>query len=42
MERDMMPGDMPCDAPCARLWCTWNLGGLCMDNAPCEERSDNE
>lgn len=36
MERDMMPGDIPCEAPCAARWCPWNLGGRCVDNETCE------
>lgn len=36
----MMPGDMPCNAPCANNMCTWNLGGCCLDNEPCGAQID--
>ena len=32
----MMPGDMPCDAPCEMRCCPYNHDGLCTDNATCE------
>ena len=34
----MMPGDIPCEKPCATRWCTYNQFGVCTDDAPCEER----
>lgn len=34
----MMPGDIPCERPCATRWCIYNQFGVCTDNAVCEER----
>lgn len=34
----MMPGDMPCRAPCRNARCQWCAFGMCLDNVPCEEQ----
>lgn len=34
----MMPGDIPCNAHCENTLCPYCIYGLCVDNAPCEER----
>ena len=31
----MMPGDIPCNKPCATRWCIYNQFGVCTDNARC-------
>lgn len=36
----MMPGDIPCDAPCANGLCGYCICGQCTDNAPCERQMD--
>jgi hypothetical protein len=38
----MMPGDLPCNAPCHNRWCLYELYGQCTDNAPCERQMDEE
>lgn len=38
----MMPGDIPCEKPCATRWCIYNQFGVCADNAPCERQMDAE
>lgn len=35
----MLPGDMPCNAPCENLCCRYCSDGLCTDNCPCDERT---
>ena len=35
----MMPGDVPCNKPCATRWCIYNQFGVCTDNATCEDRT---
>ena len=35
-----MPGDIPCERPCATRWCIYNQFGVCTDNAPCEKQMD--
>lgn len=34
----MMPGDIPCERPCATRWCIYNQFSVCTDNATCGER----
>ena len=38
----MMPGDIPCEKPCANLLCGYCVCGQCMDNAVCENQMDEE
>lgn len=38
----MIPGDIPCDAPCRNTLCPYCIGGFCADNDPCEERMGGE
>jgi hypothetical protein len=33
----MMPGDVPCERPCATRWCIYNQFGVCTDNARCAD-----
>ena len=35
----MMPGDIPCNVHCENTLCHYCIFGLCMDNAPCEDRT---
>ena len=36
----MLPGDIPCNEPCACRWCIYNLYGLCTDNVPCAKQKE--
>lgn len=38
----MLPGDMPCNAPCENLCCRYCSDGLCTDNCPCDEKTSDE
>ena len=38
----MIPGDIPCNAPCDYKPCRHNYCGLCTDNAPCDERISDD
>lgn len=38
----MMPGDIPCEKPCRNILCRYCAFGMCMDNAPCEDRTGDD
>ena len=41
-EREMMPGDMPCNEECYNTLCQWCLDGRCLDNCTCAGQTSRE